>query len=117
MADENRTRVTVGLLVRLEAKPGKEEDVASLLRNALPIVEEEPDTVTWFALRFGPSSFGIFDGFSDEEGRQDHLGGRVAAALMERAPELLAQPPVIERVDVLEAKLPEAAIGRDRSAA
>jgi len=117
MADENRTRVTVGLLVRLEAKPGKEEDVASLLRNALPMVDEEPDTVTWFALRFGPSSFGIFDAFSDEEGRQDHLGGRVAAALAENAQELLAKPPVIERVDVLEAKLPEAALGRDRSAA
>ena len=98
-------RVHVGLLVRLEAKPGKEAEVASFLRGGLAIVEEEPATVSWFAIQFGPSTFGIFDVFPDEAGRQAHLSGRVAAALMAKAPELLAQPPAIEKVDVLAAKL------------
>jgi quinol monooxygenase YgiN len=114
---EERNRVTVGLLVRLEAKPGKEEEVASLLRNGLSIVEEEePFTITWFALRLGPTTFCIFDAFADEEGRQDHLGGSVAAALGEKA-ELFAHPPVIERVDVLAAKLPGAISERERAIA
>jgi quinol monooxygenase YgiN len=95
----------VGLLVRLEAKPGKEAEVASFLRGGLAIVEEEPATVSWFAIQLGRSTFGIFDVFPDEAGRQAHLAGRVAAALMAKAPELLAQPPAIEKVDVLAAKL------------
>ena|SRR3954451_5663943 len=98
--------VKVALFVRLEAKPGKEADVESFLRSGLSIVQEEPGTTTWFALRFGPSTFGIFDAFPDESGRQAHLAGRVAEALMAKAPDLLAQPPAIEKVDVLEAKLP-----------
>ena len=98
--------VTVALLVRLEAKAGKEGAVASFLRDALPLVEKEPDTIVWFAVRTGPSTFGIFDAFPDEAGRQAHLAGRVAAALMEKAPDLLVEPPVIERLDVLAAKLP-----------
>src|SRR5438132_12658733 len=98
--------VNVALLVRLEAKPGKEADVESFLRGGLPIVEEEPATTVWFAIRLGPSTFGIFDAFADEAGRQAHLSGRVAAALMEKASELFVQPPVIENVDVLAAKLP-----------
>lgn len=106
MASTNRVRVTVGLLVRIEAKPGREEDVATLLRNAASIVEdEEPFTNTWFAVRFSASSFGIFDTFEDNEGRQDHLGGKVAAALGD-ARDLLARPPVIEKFDVYGAKLP-----------
>lgn len=106
MPTEETIRVTVGLLVRIEAKPGKEEDVASLLRNAVPIVEdEEPFTNTWFAVRFDASNFGIFDTFEDKEGREDHLGGRVAAALAD-ARDLLARPPVIEKFDVYGAKLP-----------
>jgi quinol monooxygenase YgiN len=99
--------VTVALLVRLEAKPGKEGDVETFLTEALDLVQEEPDTTTWFAVRFGPSSFGIFDAFPDNDARQDHLGGKVAAALMARAPELFSKQPVIEMVDVLAAKLPE----------
>ncbi len=95
------------LLVRLEAKPGKEAQVEEFLRSGLPIVQNEPATVAWFGLRLGPSTFGIFDAFPDEAGRQAHLSGQVAAALMAKAPELLAQPPVIERVDVLAAKLPQ----------
>jgi quinol monooxygenase YgiN len=98
--------VTVALLVRLEAKPGKEADVEAFLRGGLPIVEAEPATVTWFAIRLGPSTFGIFDAFPDDSGRQAHLAGQVAAALKEKASELLAEPPKIEMVDVLAAKLP-----------
>ena len=98
--------VKVALFVRLEAKPGKEADVEKFLRGGLPIVEEEPATTAWFAIRLGPSTFGIFDAFPDEPGRQAHLSGRVAAALMAKASELLSKPPSIEKVDVLAAKLP-----------
>src|SRR6202049_271677 len=98
--------VKTALLVRLEAKPGKEADVESFLRGGLPIVEEEPATVAWFGIRLGPKTFGIFDAFQDAGGRAAHLSGKVAAALMAKAPELLAQPPLIEKVDVLAAKLP-----------
>lgn len=98
--------VTVALFVRLDAKPGKEADVDAFLRGGLPIVQEEPATTAWFAIRLGPSTFGIFDAFPDEAGRQAHLSGRVAAALMAKAGELLARPPSIEKVDVLAAKLP-----------
>jgi quinol monooxygenase YgiN len=98
--------VKTALLVRLEAKPGKEAEVESFLRGGLPIVQEEPATIAWFAVRLGPSTFGIFDAFPDEAGRQAHLSGPVAAALMAKASELLAQPPVIEKVEVLAAKLP-----------
>jgi quinol monooxygenase YgiN len=97
---------TVGLLVRLEAAPGKEADVERFLLDGLPLVEEEPATVAWFAIRFGPSTFGIFDAFPDDPGRQAHLSGRVAEALMARSDELFAEPPAIEHVDVLASKLP-----------
>jgi quinol monooxygenase YgiN len=98
--------VNVALLVRLEAKPGKEAEVESFLKGGLAIVQEEPATTAWFAIRMGPSTFGIFDAFPDEAGRQAHLSGRVAAALMAKAPDLLSQPPTIDKIDVLAAKLP-----------
>ena len=98
--------VKVALFVRLEAKPGKEADVESFLRGGLAVVQQEPATTAWFALRLGPSTFGIFDAFADESGRKAHLEGQVAAALMARASELFSQPPTIEKVDVLAAKLP-----------
>ena len=98
--------VNVGLFVRLEAKPGKEAEVEQFLKSGLDIVLEEPATVAWFAIRLGTSTFGIFDAFPDEAGRQAHLSGHVAAALMAKASELLSQPPVIEKVDVLASKLP-----------
>src|SRR5438477_8353141 len=98
--------VKVALLVRLEAKPGKESDVESFLNGGLSVVQGEPATIAWFAIRLGPTTFGIFDAFPDDAGRQAHLTGRVAAALMAKAPELFAKPPVIEKVDVLAAKLP-----------
>lgn len=97
--------VNVALWVRLDAKPGKETEVEAFLRGGLDIVQQEPATVTWYALRLGPSTFGIFDTFPDDAGRQAHLDGRVAAALMAKAGELLSQPPKIEQVDVLAAKL------------
>ena len=100
---------TVSLFVRLEAKPGKEAEVAAFLRQGLELARQEPTTPVWFALRLGPSTFGIFDAFADETGRQTHLSGPIAQALMAQAPNLLASPPVIERVDVLGAKLPNAA--------
>ncbi len=97
--------VTVGVFVRLEAKPGKETEVEEFLRNSLAMVQAEPVTTAWFALRFGPSTFGIFDAFPDDAGRQAHLAGRVAAALLTRASHLLAEPPAIEPVDTLASKL------------
>ena len=97
--------VSTALFVRLEAKAGKEADVESFLRSGLAIVRQEPATTSWFALRIGPSTFGIFDAFPDDAGRQAHLNGRVAAALMAKASELLAKPPSIEKIDVLAAKL------------
>ena len=98
--------VKVALFVRLEAKPGKEAEVEAFLKSGLPLVEEEPATTAWFGIRLGPSTFGIFDAFPDESGRDAHLSGRVAAALMAKASELLAQPPSIEKADVLASKLP-----------
>jgi quinol monooxygenase YgiN len=99
--------VKVGLFVRLEAKAGKEADLEKFLRGGLALVQQEPATTAWFGIRLGPSTFGIFDAFPDEAGRQAHLSGQVAAALMAKASELLAEPPSIEKVDVLAAKLPE----------
>jgi quinol monooxygenase YgiN len=99
--------VNVALFVRLEARPGKEADVTKFLRDGLAIVQEEPATTAWFAIQIAPSTFGIFDAFPNEAGRQAHLSGRVAAALMARASELFSQPPAIEKVDVLASKLPK----------
>ena len=98
--------VRVGLLVRLEAKPGKESAVAEFLTSGLALAQQEPDTTVWFAIKLGPSTFGIFDAFPGEPGRKAHLAGPIAAALMAKASELLAKPPVIEQVDVLAAKVP-----------
>jgi quinol monooxygenase YgiN len=99
--------VKLALLVRLEAKPGKEDEVASFLRNALPLVEQETATTTWFAIRISQLTFGIFDTFLDESGRKAHLSGRVAETLMTKAPELFARPPTIEKVDILAYKVSE----------
>jgi quinol monooxygenase YgiN len=96
----------VGLLVRVEAKAGKEGEVASFLAGALPLAEDEPGTTTWYAIRIGPSTFGVFDTFPHDEARQAHLTGRIASALMAKASELLSQPPSIEKIDILAAKLP-----------
>jgi len=97
--------VTKGLWVPLEAKPGKEEDVVRFLEGGQALVEEEPDTTAWFAVRLSESKFAIFDVFVDESGRQTHLSGRVAEALGAQADDLFAQPPDIQQADVIASKL------------
>jgi quinol monooxygenase YgiN len=97
----------LALYVPLEAKPGKEKDVAEFLRSALPLVEAEPGTVSWYAIKEGPSSFAIFDTFNDEAGRDAHLNGKVATALMAKAADLFAKPPAIQKIDILTDKLPK----------
>jgi quinol monooxygenase YgiN len=97
--------VKVALLVRLEAKPGQEQALEAFLKSALPLANQELFTPVWFALKIGPSTFGIFDAFADEAGRKAHLTGQIAAALMAKAGELLSQAPTIEQVDVLAVKL------------
>ena len=98
--------LTVALFARLEAKPGKENEVAKFLETGLSLADQETTTPVWFALRLGPSTFGVFDAFKDESGRQAHLNGPIAKALMAKAPDLFSKPPAIERIDVLGAKLP-----------
>lgn len=98
--------VKLGLYVRLEAKPGKEKELQEFLHQGESLVQQEPETVAWFAIRMGPSTFGIFDVFADEKGRDAHLSGKVAEALMAKAPELLAKDPKIEKIDILGSKLP-----------
>ena len=101
--------LSLGLFVRLEAKPGKENEVAAFLMQGLQMAEKEPTTPLWFALRLGPSTFAVFDSFQDESGRQAHLNGPIAKALMANAPNLLVAPPSIEKTEVLGAKIsPEA---------
>jgi len=94
----------LALLVRVEAKPGKENEVLAFLKSALPLAEAEPGTIRWYALQIGPSTFGIFDTFETEEGQTAHLEGQIAAALMANASELLAKDPVIEKVTLLAIK-------------
>jgi len=96
----------VALFARLEAKPGRENEVAAFLEQGLALANQEATTPVWFALRMGPATFAIFDAFADETGRQNHLNGPIAKALLARAPELLAAPPAIEQFEVLGAKLP-----------
>jgi len=98
--------VNLALLVRMEAKPGKEEEVAAFLKGALPLVQAESGTTAWFAIRLTKSTFAIFDAFPNEVGRKAHLSGKVAEALMAKAPDLFAHPPEIEKAAVLASKLP-----------
>jgi quinol monooxygenase YgiN len=99
-------KLTLGQYVPLEAKPGKEEDVAAFLQQAVQLTEKEVTTPLWFAVRLGKSSFAIFDAFRDEAGRQAHLNGPIAAALMAQAPNLFTTPPVIKSLEIVGAKLP-----------
>lgn len=94
----------LGLLVRLEARAGKEQQVAEFIEGALPLAQQENETISWYAFQIGPSSFGIFDTFTNQEGRNAHLGGQIAKALMENAPQLLATDPLIEQVTILAVK-------------
>ena len=95
------------LWVALEAKPGKEAELEKFLQAGQGLVEAEPKTVSWFAIKIGPSRYGIFDTFADDSGRDAHLNGQVAKALMEKAAELLAKSPSIEKIDVIASKLPK----------
>ncbi len=97
---------TVGLLVTMEAAPGKEQDVEEFLKSGRALVDQEPATTAWFGVRLGPNMFGIFDVFPDDSGRQAHLNGKVAEALMQQAPELFSGNPQIVQLDVLASKLP-----------
>lgn len=99
----------LSLFVRLEAKPGKENEVAAFLQQGLQLANQEAGTLLWFSLRLGPTTFAVFDAFQDEAGRQNHLNGPIAKALMANAPSLLAVPPSIEKAEVLGAKLFQAA--------
>jgi quinol monooxygenase YgiN len=95
----------VGMFIRLEAKQGQEEALKTFLENTLPSVQAETTTPVWFAVRFGHASFGIFDAFEDDTGRQAHMRGKVAMSLMMKASELLAGMPKLEAIDVLAAKV------------
>jgi quinol monooxygenase YgiN len=97
--------ITLGIFVRMEAKSGKEEELAAFLMQGLELANRETTTPLWFALRLGGGSFAIFDAFADETGRQAHLNGPIAKALMAQAPNLLAEPPVIQQLEVMGAKL------------
>jgi quinol monooxygenase YgiN len=97
----------LALYVPLQAKPGKEKEVAEFLRSAVPLVNAEPGTIAWFAIEEGPSRFAIFDTFDDEAGREAHLNGKVAAALMEKADDLFDKPPEIHKLGILADKLPK----------
>ena len=96
--------VKVGLFVKLHAKPGKEQELGDFLKSALPLANQEQGTAVWFALQFDKSTYGIFDAFADESGRNAHLTGNIAKALMAKAGELLASAPNIEKVDVMASK-------------
>jgi quinol monooxygenase YgiN len=103
--EDAMSKVTVGLWVPLRAKPGREADVEAFLTSGQALVEDEPDTTAWFAVQMGPGQFGIFDVFPDDAGRQAHLNGKVAAALMEQAPDLFVDAPQIHQLDVIAEKL------------
>src|SRR6478735_8148469 len=104
---KTKMKTKLSLFVRLEAKPGKEAEVADLLMQGLDLAQQEATTPVWFALRLGPSTFGVFDAFADEAGRQTHLNGPIAKALFANAPDLLAAPPSVEKYEVLGTKLPQ----------
>ncbi len=97
--------VTKGILATTVAKPGKEAELAAFLQSALPLAEQEPGTIAWFAIKIDEQTYGIFDVFNDDAGRQAHLDGPIAAALMAKADELLSEPPTLKMIDVIAAKV------------
>ena len=105
MNHSSDNNIKLGLLVRLESKPGKEAEIEKFLQGGLALVNEEPATSVWFAIRLGESTFGIFDAFANEAGRQAHLAGKVAEALFAKAPELFSQPPIVEQIEILASKI------------
>jgi quinol monooxygenase YgiN len=101
--------VTRALWVELNAKPGKEKELEEFLKSAQPLAEREKDTVSWYAVKMGPANFGIFDTFADDAGRDAHLNGDIAKALMAKAPELVAGEPKIHKIEVIAGKTGHAA--------
>jgi quinol monooxygenase YgiN len=104
--NQERQMTNLALYVQLEAKPGMEKEVAKFLSGARRMVEGEPETTAWFAMKMGPRSFGIFDAFANEQGREAHLQGKVAKELMAKAPQLFEKAPEIHRIEILADKLP-----------
>jgi len=96
--------VKKSLWVELNAKPGKEKELEEFLKSAQPLAEREKDTVSWYAVKMGPANFGIFDTFADDAGRQVHLNGEIAKALMSKGKELLANDPKIHQIDIIASK-------------
>ena len=108
------SEVKFALLARFEARPGKETAVENFLKNALPLAEEEEDMISWYAFRVGPSTFGIFDSFNNEEDRQAHLSAKIAKALIDQAGELLSGPPTIEKIELLAVKVSKITIAKNQ---
>ena len=98
----------LAIWAQLEAKPGKEQELEAFLKSALPMAQAETGTTTWYALKIGPSKYGIFDTFVDDTAREAHLSGDIAKALFAKADELLAKPPEIDKPEILAAKAPGA---------
>jgi quinol monooxygenase YgiN len=94
----------IGISIRLVAKPGKEDELAAFLTSALPLAQQEAETIRFYVTRINQSTFGVFDTFEAEAGRSTHLNGPIAAALMEKAPDLLAVAPIIEQIELLAVK-------------
>ena len=97
--------INVAILAQMKAKPGKEAEVEAFLKSALALANEEAGTIVWFAFKLSPSMFGIFDAFANDADRDEHLAGPIASTLMAKAADLLAEPPIIEKIDVLAAKV------------
>ena len=96
----------LAIWVQVEAKPGKEQEVAEFLKSARAVAEKEPGTITWYAVKLGDAKFGIFDTFADEKGRDAHLNGEIAKALFAKAQELFVKEPKVHKIDILAAKIP-----------
>ena len=94
----------VSIWAQLEAKPGKEKEVEEFLKSAQPLAERERETISWYAIKMGPGKYGIFDTFADENGRNAHLNGEIAKALLAKAKDLLAKPPEISNPEILAVK-------------
>ena len=101
MNQRKKLMMKLALFARFEAKPGKEKDVENFLKKALELASQEPTTLMWFALKLESRVYGVFDAFADEAGRQKHLTGPIAKALMVSYPDLLAAPASIEKIDLL----------------
>jgi quinol monooxygenase YgiN len=102
--EEGKAMSKLAIWAQLEAKAGKEKEVEEFLKSAQPLAEREAGTLTWYAIKMGPGKYGIFDTFADENGRNAHLNGEIAKALMAKASELFAKPPEIDKPEILASK-------------